>query len=684
MIIRKAFKLDPRRVGPLDFALTGLSTCLTLYTLCASIGSTGDAAILVVAAAVGMLVSFSFSRLAAKSMAVRMDGLLYSGLALSAYIFRDRLCDLLPDNFFTDRALQPAGFLCWMLVLCSYFTWRDFTLLFQSVPSLALFGLIGCFDIYKDATALFFIFLLCQATLMARAHGRMMMKRAEGSGYQGVENLRSGPWRWMAGPEWALASALVIVLVSLLGAPILQESAKNLGISGRLLPIRPASLKLPNTPAIFSQNHLGEVTIGRGPSTLTKTVLFRAQMNSNYYLRSEGYYEYTGHGWGTYFESFLGRPRETLHGKTLYRFADQLNPTPMTTDFSIQIIGVLPFLPVPGQAINITEGTSFYRTFDGSLSLAANVKSLPLIRGTATIERYWKPPTTVPADIDKEFNFLTDTSHIAPAVRDLALKVTQGARTDYEKAVKIQEEIEKRCRYNLNAGPTPSEEDPVEYFLFQSHEGYCDLFASAMVTMARSVGLPARYETGYLPDSETEDGYYVVKESDTHAWGEILFKDAGWVTFDATSGAAEVPDGKRGDSNDRPWYMALWVRATGIPIGVLLVGAFGWQFATRRKAGISARTQRQEAGRVYAKFESALTPLAGHPRRLSQTPGEYLHASERRLGDLRLHARELNHRFEEALFAREEPTEESVKNLRRQVAVFRSEVRAAKKKRNGE
>ncbi len=57
--------------------------------------------------------------------------------------------------------------------------------------------------------------------------------------------------------------------------------------------------------------------------------------------------------------------------------------------------------------------------------------------------------------------------------------------------------------------------------------------------MARSVGIPARLTTGFIPgECDQAGGRFVVRERDAHAWAEVWFPEPGWVTFDPT---AEVP-----------------------------------------------------------------------------------------------------------------------------------------------
>ena len=63
------------------------------------------------------------------------------------------------------------------------------------------------------------------------------------------------------------------------------------------------------------------------------------------------------------------------------------------------------------------------------------------------------------------------------------------------------------------------------------------MFASAMAVMLRSVGVPARLNTGYLEGVLDEDtGSYTLRARDYHARTEVYFLGYGWVEFSATPG----------------------------------------------------------------------------------------------------------------------------------------------------
>src|SRR5207248_3106238 len=82
-------------------------------------------------------------------------------------------------------------------------------------------------------------------------------------------------------------------------------------------------------------------------------------------------------------------------------------------------------------------------------------------------------------------------------LRSLAREITRDLKTNYDKAEAIKEYIAQNCKYNLQAPPAPRDRDIVEYFLFESHQGYCDKFAASMVLLCRYAGIPARLASGF-------------------------------------------------------------------------------------------------------------------------------------------------------------------------------------------
>lgn len=122
-------------------------------------------------------------------------------------------------------------------------------------------------------------------------------------------------------------------------------------------------------------------------------------------------------------------------------------------------------------------------------------------------------------------------------------------RTDsvYHSLEDVLAYLTENAVYNLDAPNTPKKKDFVQYFLFESKEGYCAHFASAAVLILRYLGIPARYATGYAASpgefTPNADGTCsaVVLDRQAHAWAEIYLDGIGWIPVEMTPGAAAFP-----------------------------------------------------------------------------------------------------------------------------------------------
>ncbi|HJS22589.1 MAG TPA: DUF3488 and transglutaminase-like domain-containing protein [Steroidobacteraceae bacterium] len=81
--------------------------------------------------------------------------------------------------------------------------------------------------------------------------------------------------------------------------------------------------------------------------------------------------------------------------------------------------------------------------------------------------------------------------------------------------------------------------DSVDDFLFNTRSGFCGHFASAFTALMRAAGIPARVVTGYQgAEYNRLAGYYIVRQSDAHAWSEVWLDGRGWVRIDPTAAVA--------------------------------------------------------------------------------------------------------------------------------------------------
>lgn len=91
--------------------------------------------------------------------------------------------------------------------------------------------------------------------------------------------------------------------------------------------------------------------------------------------------------------------------------------------------------------------------------------------------------------------------------------------------------------YDQSAPAAPDGVDPVLYFLTESRRGYCMHYASAAALLLRTLGIPARYVSGFtawsMPGREVD-----VADRAAHAWVEIWLDGVGWYPMEVTPAAA--------------------------------------------------------------------------------------------------------------------------------------------------
>jgi len=673
-------KILSRNAGWLDYILAAIAAILAVYSTSMGIGQPKIGYFFAGGIIAGSLFSYLMGRVLLNKPWIKIDGLLYAIFAVCTVLLARPLNSLLPEGGYTLQ-LMVGGVLSWMLMLGSFATWRDYTILFQAVPTIALFGLGGVWDTFKGATIMFFLFLLCTATLFARAHARNMLDQALESGYMGRRRDRSsspesrddsiatrlaqGPWRWMAGPEWALASAVSIIIVSIIGAPLFKSSLEAVAGTVRITLPTPASTS-PSTPS-FSTGRTS-MEVGQGPRRLVGAEVLKVKIDVPRYLKGSTFETYKGNGWerepARYFES----GEDAIRWFGTRSNARPFDPRDIIKNFKeveyeiIPISGVHEKLYLPGEMYRMPGDRAYRVLLDGTVAPAGMLDFKKAYSASAIVPdpsvqpektgdplghyAEWVPTTTG----RKAF---LDAAGAPSRVRELALSATKGAKTDYEKALRIKAQIESMVEYDLNAPPVPPGKDAVEFFLFESKRGYCDLFASSMALMARAAGLPSRVVSGFLitDGKKNPAGFFTIRDSDYHAWAEIFFDGIGWVEFDPTEGAPEVGGLP---SETTSWYASTWFRSVLAVMAVAAIGIsgwLGWKYLVARKSPDSKIGQ-SNLGRLYGRFERLIAKKVHKPRRLHLTPREYLVASGPALGASESLALKITNRFESAFYSK--------------------------------
>ncbi|NLL71162.1 MAG: transglutaminase domain-containing protein [Epulopiscium sp.] len=235
-------------------------------------------------------------------------------------------------------------------------------------------------------------------------------------------------------------------------------------------------------------------------------------------------------------------------------------------------------------------------------------------------------------------------STLPQRVKDLAFSITEGLEHPYDQVKALEQYVARQHTYTLQPAPTPEGQDVVDFFLFESKEGYCTYYASALVVLARSLGIPARYVEGYvLPSSPSwvalGESRYVVRNEQAHAWVEVWFDGLGWVGFEPTTPfetrynheepspqkeEAEKPESTVVTPSPTPVTTPIQTRQVLPFFGLVLVALcfflFFYSWKIRKK-----RTPANLREAIVEQYVACLFWLEalGYPLQMGETPWEY-------------------------------------------------------------
>ncbi len=118
----------------------------------------------------------------------------------------------------------------------------------------------------------------------------------------------------------------------------------------------------------------------------------------------------------------------------------------------------------------------------------------------------------------------------------LARQLTASYDNNFDKALAIERYLRNNITYNETIPAPPPGVDKVDYILFTRPEAYCDYYATSMIVMLRSQGIPARLAAGFARGTYNgEKQAFEVRNRDAHSWVEAYFPTYGWIEFEPTA-----------------------------------------------------------------------------------------------------------------------------------------------------
>ena len=306
-----------------------------------------------------------------------------------------------------------------------------------------------------------------------------------------------------------------------------------------------AFLAMPNSLRLGTTTHTGHVTLaaaagdtatpGLSPTATTMDLRVRAQLSTQPVFAvsasSPSYWQ------GEVFDTFNGNSWTATGAAGAA--GDDAQQLPVRTD-TVQVLssGGLDVVMAPGEPTAYSGPGEMVAGADGSALLSG---------GDTTTPWTYEVSSASPAASAAALSVATGSDPADPKwtavepglparVRTLAAQLTASAPTRYDAVTAVDTYLQTHETYDLTSPVPAPGHDAVDDFLFVSHHGFCEQFASAAVIMLRSTGIPARLVTGYSQgDLASVPGERVMRGTDAHAWIQVWYPGVGWVNSDPTA-----------------------------------------------------------------------------------------------------------------------------------------------------
>ena len=259
---------------------------------------------------------------------------------------------------------------------------------------------------------------------------------------------------------------------------------------------------------------------------LSDDIAFRVHFNGDPPPRTERYYrgpvlhDFDGHTWSRTDAGALAAPPLVFKGKP-YQYTVSLEPNQHSWLFA---------LDWPSQ----WDAASDVLTNDYMLMQATPVSTPTDIVATSYTHSEAAHPITIGM---RQRDTRLSRNH-NPRTLELAAKMRSEHSDDLDYIHAVLDMFhEQPFYYTLN--PPRLADDSVDGFLFDTKRGYCGHYASAFAVLMRAAGIPTRVVTGYQGGTYNRfANYWILRQSDAHAWDEVWIEGSGWLRIDPTGSIA--------------------------------------------------------------------------------------------------------------------------------------------------
>lgn len=129
------------------------------------------------------------------------------------------------------------------------------------------------------------------------------------------------------------------------------------------------------------------------------------------------------------------------------------------------------------------------------------------------------------------FLFASPLITVSPQIASYAMTSFSPGKPLLAGALDLMQRIYNEFSYDKTASTIDTTVDQV----LENKKGVCQDFAHLAISCLRSLGLSARYVSGYLETIPTPGKPKLIGSDASHAWVSIFIPDYGWIDFDPTN-----------------------------------------------------------------------------------------------------------------------------------------------------
>jgi len=451
--------------------------------------------------------------------------------------------------------------LFWLLAhMAAWYSFRKQRIWHVLLPAgVTLFSNVYYYAGHNSMVPYLLVYLVCAVTLLVLSH---MSEREQGWLTERVRFTAS-----MRG--WFVLTGIVIATVAgLVGWRVSEATTSNTGRNLLHQLNQPYDELLARWNRLFANLNNN---VARDIDSYDKTLTLSGPRNlspepvmdvsappARYYWRATSYDNYDGINWrNTLQTNTNSKPNDA--NLPLFGYAERVQ---VQADFALTRGSDSVYAPSQPLRANVAAQATFELVNNGAVDLVQLKLPVPLLPGNrySAIGSVSVANVGVLRNASSEYpewvqRYLQIPPSVPARVKDLAQSIAGRATDPFDKAALIERWLRKNIAYDEQLAAPPLNVEASDYVLFQVRRAYCNYYATAMVMMLRSQGVPARVAAGYaqgelqLDPNVPSGATYHVKGSDAHMWVEVFFPQYGWVEFEPTAGQPPI---ERFEPNMKP------------------------------------------------------------------------------------------------------------------------------------